>query len=120
MNFYTNTIAAIANLYHRIIGTTQAEYRTLKARLEALEANVIADAEKFKAELEAKERQMFALESKLTTDLSRHLEAKEHQIFALESRLTTDLSKHLEAIKHLAATKRESPNVQGERPELLR
>ncbi len=105
MKCYTNILAAIVALYrgciatyHRIIGTTQAEYAVLKARLEALEANVVADADKFKAELEAKDR----------------------QIVALESMLTTDLSKHLEAIKHLAATKRESPNVQGQRPELLR
>lgn len=105
MKFITNvrnTISclrhSIVTLYHRIIGTTQAEYRTLKARLEALEVATAAHVQ----------------------ELKREVEEKECQIFALESKLTTDLSKHLEAIKHLAATKRESPNVQGERPELLR
>jgi hypothetical protein len=105
MKLYTNTIAAIVAFYrgciatyHRVIGATQSDVRILESRLKSLEVAVTTYVQNLKQEVEEKERQMFAL----------------------ESRLTTDLSKHLEAIKHLDATKRESPNVQGERPELLR
>jgi predicted nucleic acid-binding Zn-ribbon protein len=131
MNFYTNTIATISRLwhsivriYHRIINTIITEQVRAHNRLaEDLTARLVALEMAMKAEIEEKEHQIVALETAMKAEiaeLKQSVEEKERQIVALESRLTTDLSKHLEAIKHLAATKREAPNVQGDRPELLR
>jgi len=112
MKVYTSTlafarkvVAAIVAAYNRFVAFIrsdvrrfEAEYATLKTRLEALEASSVQEIAQIKADIRQREQ----------------------YVFALESCLTSDLSKHLESIKYLHATKRESPNVIGEKPALLK
>ncbi len=83
-------------------------------------AGVRKTEQKF-ASLESTFRADFTAEtSKLRQEAEKRETALRETITALNQELRSMLANHLEALRHLDMSKRDVPNVQGERPELLR
>src|ERR1035437_5995743 len=115
----------IKALYHRILGCTQAEYASLKSKLEGdfqeMRLTLSADFNKVQDVHSSLDAKIEAMHAAAIAELRREYGALHERLDDREKVLTSDFALVREAMVFLANTKRDGVGTQNyEKPTLLR